>query len=135
MPKDNLRPYTFTVQVKTHKSKGNTPMGATEALTLDLTPPAPTGVTATCTSSLATTVDVSWTAVPEATTYTVDESTTSATAGYAAAATGVTGTSWTSPSLTTGEYWFEVNADKGSVSSPNSAASAEITILVAACSS
>jgi hypothetical protein len=133
-PKDTAGTFTFTVQVTTHKSKGNAPMRATQALTLSLTPPAPTGVTATCTSSLATTVDVSWTAVPQASTYTVDESTTSATTGYTAAATGVTGTSWTSPSLTTGDYWFEVNADKGSVSSPNSAASAQITILVVGCS-
>ena len=117
----------------THKSNGNPPTSTTEALTLALTPPAPTGVTASCTSSLATTVDVSWTAVPQATTYTVDESTTSATTGYAAAATGVVGTSWTSPSLTTGEYWFEVAADTGSVSSPDSAASAQITILVLGC--
>jgi hypothetical protein len=131
-----LRPYTFTVQVTTHKSKANPPTSTTEALTLDLTPPAPTGVTAACTSDLATTVDVGWTAVPQATTYTVDESTTSATSGYTAAATGVTGTSWTSPSLSTGEYWFEVaaDADKGLVSSPTSAASAQITIVVAACS-
>ena len=131
--KDNLRPYTFSVQVSTHKSKGNPPMRTTQALTIDLTPPAPTGVTATCTSSLATTVNVTWTAVTSATSYTVDESTTSATTGYAAAATGVSGTSWTSPSLTTGEYWFEVAADKGSVSSPDSAASAQITILVLGC--
>lgn len=131
---DALRNYTFTVQVTTHKSKGHSAMSTTQALTLALTPPAPTGVTATCTSDLATKVDVSWTAVPQASTYTVDESTTSATTGYAAAATGVVGTSWTSPSLTTGEYWFEVAADKGSVSSPNSAASAEITVLVVECS-
>jgi hypothetical protein len=134
--KDPLRPYTFTVQVTTHRSKGNTPMSTTQALTLDLTPAAPTGVTAACTSDLATTVNVSWTAVAQATSYRVDESTTSATTGYASAATGVTGTSWTSPSLSTGEYWFEVaaEADNGSVSSPDSAASAQITIVVAACS-
>jgi hypothetical protein len=132
--KDTAGSFTFTVQVTTHKSKGNPPMSTTQAMTLSLTPPAPTGVTATCTSSLGTTVSVSWTAVPQAGSYTVDQSTTSATTGYTTAATGVVGTSWTSPSLTTGEYWFEVNADKGSVSSPNSAASAQRTILAVGCS-
>jgi hypothetical protein len=132
--KDKSGTFTFTVQVTTHMSKGNPPMSTTQALTLSLTPPAPTGVTATCTSSLATTVNVNWTAVPQASSYTVDESTTSATSGYTAAATGVVGTSWTSPSLTTGDYWFEVNADKAGVSSPNSAPSAQITILVVGCS-
>ncbi|HLX89922.1 MAG TPA: neocarzinostatin apoprotein domain-containing protein, partial [Acidimicrobiales bacterium] len=74
--------FTFRVQVTTHKSKGNPSMTTTQALTLILTPRAPTGVTATCTSNLGTTVNVSWNAVDQATSYSVDESTTSATAGY-----------------------------------------------------
>ena len=57
-PKDGAGAYTFTVQVTTHASKGSPSMSTTQALTLDLTPPAPTGVMATCTSSLATTVMV-----------------------------------------------------------------------------
>lgn len=46
-----------------------------------------------------------------ATTYSVYESTTTATGTYTSVATGVTTTSWTSGTLTAGtNYWFEVLA-------------------------
>lgn len=74
-------------------------------------PTAPQSVTATC--GAATTVTVSWNAVAGATGYTVYVSTTSASSGYTTAATGVTGTSWTSAALTAGNRWFEVAATVG----------------------
>jgi hypothetical protein len=77
---------------------------------------------------------VSWNPVPRATSYTIWESTTSATSGFSVAATGVTGSSWTSAGLATGSYWFEVSAVIGaSWTSGNSSATAKRTILVAAC--
>ena len=75
-------------------------------------PVAPTGVSATCTSPVQTTIKVTWTAVAHATNYTVLRSTTSATSGYSTVAT-VTTTSWTSGSLSNGSYWFEVIANIG----------------------
>lgn len=79
-------------------------------------PSAPTGVTAACNApTTAKTIKVTWTAVTHATTYTVYDSTTSATGSYSSVATGVTTTSWTSSSLTGGtNYWFEVTASVGS---------------------
>jgi hypothetical protein len=98
-------------------------------------PPAPTGVTSACTSALATTVKVTWTAVTHASTYEIWKSTTSSTSGFSIAATGVTGTSWTSGNLATGNYWFEVSAFIGTNwTSPNSAATAQRTITLTLCS-
>ncbi len=94
-------------------------------------PSAPTGVTATCNApTLAKTIKVSWTAVTHATTYTVYDSTTSATGTYSSIATGVTTTSWTSGTLTAGtNYWFEVTVSVGSNwTSTKSSATAESTI-------
>jgi hypothetical protein len=97
-------------------------------------PAAPTGAASACTSPLGTTVVVSWSAVATATSYTIWKSTTSATSGYTVAATGVAGSPWTSGSLATGSYWFEVSAVTGtSWTSANSVATAQRTILVAAC--
>jgi len=94
-------------------------------------PATPTGVGATCTSLFLTTVQVTWTAVPRATAYTVYESTTSSSTGFSAVATGVAGTSWTSGSLTLGSYWFEVAAYIGTNwASSNSAATAPRTITL-----
>ena len=62
------------------------------------------------------------------------KSTTSATTGFTVAATGVTGSSWTSGSLATGSYWFEVSAVTGANwTSANSSGTAKRTILIAAC--
>src|SRR5579871_468861 len=57
-------------------------------------PSAPTGVTATCTSSSAATVKVAWSSVAHATSYSLYESTTSASSGYSVVATNVTTTTW-----------------------------------------
>jgi hypothetical protein len=79
---------------------------------------APANPVSVCTG-VSPTVKVTWTAVASpahgnpAISYTVFESTTSASSGYSAAATGITGTSWTSGSLAAGEYWFEVAASYG----------------------
>ncbi len=94
-------------------------------------PSAPTGVTAACNApTTAKTIKVSWTAVNHATTYTVYDSTTSATGTYSSIATGVTTTSWTSGTLTSGtNYWFEVTVTVGSNwTSAKSAATGESTI-------
>jgi endoglucanase len=94
-------------------------------------PSAPTGVTAICNApTSARTIKVSWTAVTHATTYTVYDSTTSATGTYSAIATGVATTSWTSGSLSAGtNYWFEVTVSVGSNwTSAKSSASPESTI-------
>jgi hypothetical protein len=74
----------------------------------------PTGVTATCTApSTAKTVTVTWAAVAHAT-YTVSQSSTSSTAGYAVVATGLASASWTSGALKQNStYWFEVSATLG----------------------
>ncbi|MFL5959398.1 MAG: hypothetical protein ACJ75G_03900 [Gaiellaceae bacterium] len=77
---------------------------------------------------------VTWNAATNATSYTVWQSTTSATGGYTIAATGITATTWTSGNLATGTYWFEVSSATGSNwTSSNSTATAQRTILVAAC--
>jgi cellulose 1,4-beta-cellobiosidase len=94
-------------------------------------PSAPTGVTAACNApTTSKTIKVSWTAVTHATTYTVYDSTTSATGTYSSIATGVTTTSWTSGTLTAGtNYWFEVTASVGSNwTTAKSSATAESTI-------
>lgn len=74
-----------------------------------LSPPA--SVTGTCTNAnTARTVTVTWASVPHAT-YTIYQSTTSATSGFTVAASAVTGTTWTSGTLSSGStYWYEVAA-------------------------
>ena len=94
-------------------------------------PSAPTGVTAACIApTTSKTIKVSWTAVSHATTYTVYDSTTSATGTYSSIATGVTTTSWTSGTLNAGtNYWFEVTVSVGSNwTSAKSSATGESTI-------
>jgi cellulose 1,4-beta-cellobiosidase len=94
-------------------------------------PSAPTGVTAACNApTTSKTIQVSWTAVTHATTYTVYDSTTSSTGTYSSIATGVTTTSWTSGTLTAGtNYWFEVTVSVGSNwASAKSTATGESTI-------
>jgi cellulose 1,4-beta-cellobiosidase len=79
---------------------------------------------------LSKTIKVSWTAVTHATTYTVYDSTTSATGTYSSVAAGVATTSWTSGTLSSGtNYWFEVTASVGSNwTTAKSSATAESTI-------
>jgi hypothetical protein len=97
-------------------------------------PAVPAGVAAVCTSSSAKTVQVSWTAVAKATSYTIYDATTSATGTYASMASGVTTASWTSASLTAGNYWFEVVALVGTNwVSAKSTASGESTTSSTGC--
>jgi hypothetical protein len=108
--------------------------GSTGESRAQAVPAAPTGITAACTSSGARTVKVTWTAVAKATSYTVYDATTSATGVYSSTATGVTGASWTSATLTAGNYWFEVVAFTGTNwSSVKSTASAESTTSSSGC--
>ena len=95
-------------------------------------PAAPIGATATCASKKM--ITITWPAVTNATSYTVYESTTSASTGYAVAATGVTATTWTSPSLAAAHYWFEVTATIGTNwASPASTATGRSTITASGC--
>jgi hypothetical protein len=97
-------------------------------------PPAPTGVVAACISSSGATIKVTWTAVTHASSYTIWQSTTSATSGFSVVATGVTSTSWTSGTLAKTSYWFQVSAFIGSNwTSANSTASAKRTITNSGC--
>jgi hypothetical protein len=97
-------------------------------------PAAPANPAAACVSTTSTQIKVSWSAVARATTYSVYESTTSATGSYSVAATGVTGTTWTSGSLGLGNYWFEAVALIGSNwQSAQSAATSETTLLAIVC--
>lgn len=75
------------------------------------TPAAPSGVSATCTSSRTTEATVRWSAATHATGYTVYTSKTSGT--YTALGTTST-TTYTTGSLTTGKYTFEVATSVGS---------------------
>ena len=72
---------------------------------------APAGVTATCSApTTAADIAVNWGGVTHAATYTILMSHTSATSGFAPAATGVTGTSHTFTNLPANRYWYEVEA-------------------------
>lgn len=97
--------------------------GSTAIAEANPAPAAPGSVAATCTSSGTTTVKVNWGAVSRASSYTIWASNLSSSAGYSVFASGVTGTSYTTPSLTIGlTYWFEVEARSGTNwSSTNSA--------------
>ena len=90
-------------------------------------PTAPTAVAAACGAS--TRVNLTWSAVTDAATYTVYESMTSETTGYTMVASGLTTTSWKSGKLPAGTYWFEVAATAtGGWAGPNSAATAPIVM-------
>lgn len=94
-------------------------------------PAAPTGVTATCNGLIGDTVVVSWSAVSRATSYGIYESTTSSSSGFSEMTTGITATSWTSPSLSSGSYWFRVTAYiGGNWQGAQSSSSAQRTISV-----
>jgi hypothetical protein len=98
--------------------------GEAQAMALPL---APTGQVATCSGTRK--VVVTWNALALATSYSIFESTTSATSSYSVVATGVTGTNWTSGNLGAGNYWFEVAASIGTNwQGPNSSATSQRTI-------
>jgi len=93
-------------------------------------PVAPATVAAACVSATASKITVTWSSVSRASSYTVWQSTTSATSGYSSAASGVVGTSWPSVSLNSGHYWFEVSASIGTNwAGPKSTASGESTVV------
>jgi hypothetical protein len=72
--------------------------------------------------------------VTRATTYTVYDTTTSATGSYSSVATGVATTSWTSGTLSAATYWFEVAAYTGTNwIGTKSTATAESTISSSGC--
>jgi hypothetical protein len=71
-------------------------------------PAAPSGIAAACVSSSSQQVNVTWSSVAHATSYTVYDSVTSATTGFSVVATGVAGTTWTNATLSANKYWFEV---------------------------
>lgn len=108
--------------------------GSTSEARSSTAPAAPTGVTSACVSGTSTTVKVTWSAVTHASTYTVSESTTSATSGYSVVAPGLATASWTSAALASGSYWFEVTATVGSSwISASSSATAKRTISGGRC--
>jgi hypothetical protein len=91
-------------------------------------PSAPTGVSASCVSSGQKLVSVLWIAVSAASSYTIYKSATLA-GSYTSTASGVTGTSWTSGTLTTGNVYFKVAAYLGTKwMSAQSADTSETTI-------
>ncbi len=78
-------------------------------------PAAPAGLTASCPApTTSKTVKLVWTAVTHATSYTVYQSTTSATAGFTSVATGVATATWTSGTLAAAIYWYKVTVTMGS---------------------
>lgn len=110
---------------------GTTGKGEAHAQAL---PGGPGGVTAACNApTTSKTIKVTWNGVTHAVSYTVFQSTTSASSGYSSVASGVTTTSWTSSTLTAGtNYWYEVATIIGSHwTSANSSASGESTINAA----
>jgi hypothetical protein len=93
-------------------------------------PVAPAGLAAACVSATGSKITVIWIAVSHASSYTIYDSTTSATSGYSVVLSGVTGTSWTSGSLASGNYWFEVSSSVGTNwSGPSSGTSGETTVV------
>lgn len=95
--------------------------------------PAAPSASASC-YLLALQITVSWSAVTHAGSYSVYESTKSSSGPFTVAASGLTTTSWTSPALATGTYWFEVTATLGtSWTTSASAATAPHTVTLALC--
>jgi len=87
---------------------------------------------ASCVTPIGTTIQVSWTALAQATGYSVGESTTSATTGYTLLAS-TTATSVTTGGLALANYWFEVTATAHKWSGLPSTATGETTITLAVC--
>jgi hypothetical protein len=110
--------------VQVANGKGEAPAGA-------LATPAPT---AACVSTIGTQIQLTWTAIARATSYTIVESTTSATSGYSSLEM-TTATSVKTGSLSLSNYWFEVAATiAGSAwSSPDSSATTEVTLTLLVC--
>jgi hypothetical protein len=76
-------------------------------------------------------IDVTWTVVDHASTYSIYQSTSSASGPYGLAASGVTGTAWNSGGIPAGNYWFEVVAVVATNwAGPDSSPTGETTISV-----
>jgi hypothetical protein len=73
-------------------------------------PAAPTSPTAVCVSTSTRTVNVAWTAVAHASSYTLSDSTTGSGGTYNTLASGVTTNPYTTSSLSSGTYYFKVTA-------------------------
>lgn len=73
-------------------------------------PAAPTSPTAVCVSTSTRTVNVAWTAVARASSYTIFDSTTGSGGTYNPLASGVTTNPYTTSSLSSGTYYFKVTA-------------------------
>jgi fibronectin type 3 domain-containing protein len=71
-------------------------------------PTAPTGLTASCPVPTTAVIKLVWTAVTHATAYTVYQSTTSATSGFALVKAGLTTPTWTTATLSATTYWYKV---------------------------
>jgi hypothetical protein len=77
---------------------------------------------------------VAWAAVAPAMSYTVYQSTTSATTGFTVAASNVTTLSYTQSGLGFGNYWFEVEGSVGTHwIGPTSGATVKRTIALLFC--
>jgi hypothetical protein len=95
--------------------------------------PGAPSVSAACSTLVLGSIVITWGAITRASTYTVYESTTSATTGFSVVASGVTATTYTKSGLL-GSYWFEVAAVTGTNwQGPNSLATAKRTITVILC--
>lgn len=95
-------------------------------------PAAPTA-TATC-SLISLQITVSWTAVAHASKYDVYVSSSGSGGPYLLAASGVVGTTWTSPILLLGTYFYKVTATVGTTwTTALSAPTVGHTITVAIC--
>ena len=88
---------------------------------------------AACVSPSLKQVKVSWTAVARASSYTILKSATLA-GSYTSTASGVTGTSWTSGTLSNGNVYFKMEAFVGTLwVSSQSVATGESTISTSGC--
>jgi hypothetical protein len=98
-------------------------------------PAAPTA-SAACSGLVLGSIVVTWTAVsPPGTTYTIYQSTTSATTGFSAIASGVSGTTYTVSGLAIASYWFKVQGVAGTNwAGALSAATAKRSITLILCS-
>ena len=94
--------------------------------------PGAPSVTATC-SGLIGNIVINWTAISPVTSYTVYQSSTSASGPYSVIKSGLTTTTYTQTGLL-GSYWFEVSAILGSNwVGPLSAPTAQRTITLFLC--
>ncbi|MHB8328797.1 MAG: hypothetical protein ACYDD6_04100 [Acidimicrobiales bacterium] len=126
--------WALTADVAAASSNWSVGLGASgtgEAVSMGV-PGAPAGVSASCSGVLISpTASVTWSSVSHATSYSTYESTTSSSSGFNLVASGVTLLAWTSPTLSTGSYWFAVAAYIGTnwasgLSSPTS----QISVLL-----